>query len=197
MVLKKDFDIMNKKYIVARGVDDRFGCLVLLELLRKYAKAKKLDKLGYKLSFVWSVQEEVGLRGAFAIGNTLKPDVVIAVDSGTSTDAPGMPKNYAPFLMGKGPGLRLVDNRAVASPVLRKYIEKVAKRNRIPLQMLTTGGSTDAAAIQSTGCAVMPLCIPMRYTHATVEAVHLDDLKNLIKLLGKVLDGLGKELKGK
>jgi putative aminopeptidase FrvX len=197
MVLKKDFDVMNKKYVIARGMDDRFGCLVILEVLRRLAKAKKLDKLGIKLSFVWSVQEEIGLRGAFAVANRLQPDAVFAVDSGSSTDAPGMPKNINPFKMGEGPGLRLVDSRAVASPVLRRYIQKVAKKNKISLQVLATGGSTDAAAIQSIGCAAMPMCIPLRYTHSTVEVIHMDDLNDLIRLMVKILEGVGKELKGK
>lgn len=192
MTLKKDFDIMRRKLVVARGLDDRFGCVAILEILRRMAG--EASRLPVRLTFVWSVQEEIGLRGAFAIASRLQPDIVFAIDSGSTTDAPGMPRELAPFKLGKGPGLRLVDNRAVASPVLRAYIEKVAKRNRIPLQVLVTGGSTDAAAMQQMGCAAMPVAIPLRYTHSTVEVIHLDDLENLVRLMVKVLQGIGKGL---
>jgi putative aminopeptidase FrvX len=191
MVTKKDIDYLTNKIIVARGLDDRFGCVALLEILRNVAK--KAEKLPLRVTFAWSVQEEIGLRGAHALAHRLRPDVVFAVDSGTATDGPDgiIPKDMAPFIMGKGPGLRLVDNQAVASPVLRNFIGQVAKKNRLPLQTFVTGGSTDAAAIQNVGCAVMPMSLPLRYTHSTVECISLDDLGNLIKLMTKVLEGIG------
>jgi len=193
-VTKKDIDYMRKRIIVARGLDDRFGCVAVLEVLRNIAK--KAKGLPVVLTFAWSVQEEIGLRGAHALAHKLRPDVVFAVDSGSATDGPAgiTPKELSPFIMGKGPGLRLVDNQAVASPILRKFIGNVAKRNRIPLQTLVTGGSTDAAAIQNVGCAMMPMVVPLRYTHSTVECISLDDLQNLIKLLTKTLETI-KELK--
>jgi len=191
IVTKKDIDYIHNKIIVARGLDDRFGCVAILEILRNIAK--KAQKLPLKLTFAWSVQEEIGLRGAHALAHRLRPDVVFAVDSGSATDGPDgiIPKEMAPFIMGKGPGLRLVDNQAVASLVLRNFIGQVAKKNRLPLQTFVTGGSTDAAAIQNVGCAVMPMSLPLRYTHSTVECISLDDLQNLVKLMTKVLEGIG------
>jgi putative aminopeptidase FrvX len=191
MVTKKDIDHIHKNVIVARGLDDRFGCVAILEILRNIAK--KAEKLPLRVTFAWSVQEEIGLRGAHALAHRLRPDVVFAVDSGSATDGPDgiVPKELAPFVMGKGPGLRLVDNQAVASPTLRNFVGQVAKKNRLPLQTFVTGGSTDAAAIQMVGCAMMPMSIPLRYTHSTVECISLEDLGNLIKLMTKVLEGIG------
>jgi putative aminopeptidase FrvX len=191
IVTKKDIDYMRKRVIVGRGLDDRFGCVAILEVLRNIAK--KADKLPIQLTFAWSVQEEIGLRGAHALAHRLRPDVVFAVDSGSATDGPEgiVPKEMTPFIMGKGPGIRLVDNLAVASPVLRNFVCQVAKKNKLPLQTMVTGGSTDAAAIQNVGCAVMPLILPLRYTHSTVECISIGDLENLVKLMTKVLEGIG------
>jgi len=190
-VTKKDIDYMRGHIIVARGLDDRFGCVAVLEVLRRLAK--KVKGLPVRLTFAWSVQEEIGLRGAHALAHRLRPDVVLALDSCSATDGPDgiVPKDLTPFILGKGPGLRIVDNQAVASPVLRAFIGKVAKKNRLPLQTVVSGGSTDAAAIQNVGCAIMPLSIPLRYTHSTVECIDLKDLENLIKLVVKVLEGIG------
>jgi len=186
MVLKKDFTVMNKKYICARGLDDRAGCAVLIDVYEKLKKAKL--KIG--LTLVFSTQEEVGLRGAIAIANTLRPDYIFAVDSLSTTDGPGLPKNSEPVLLGKGAALRLIDNRAMASPILKDYLIKLAKKKKIPLQLGVTGGSTDGAAVQECGAAMMPICMPMRYTHSSVEVVHLDDLKNISRLLVEAVKGL-------
>ena len=186
MVLKKDFTVMNKKYICARGMDDRAGCAILMDIHQKLKKVKL--KLGVTL--VFSTQEEVGLRGAIAIANTLKPDYIFAVDSLSTTDGPGLPKNSEPVVLGKGPALRLIDNRAMASPMLKDYLVKLAKKKKIPLQVGVTGGSTDGAAVQECGAAMMPVCMPLRYTHSPVEIVHLDDLKNISKLLVEAVKGL-------
>lgn len=188
IVLKKDFEVMAKKYLVARALDDRFGCEAQLEMLR--ALAPKADRLPVKVSLVWSVQEEIGLRGAAAIANTLKPNFVFAIDCASTSDAPGASRENRPFVLGKGPGLRLVDNRSIASPTLRKLMNTVARKNRIPLQEAVTGGGTDAAAIQTAGCAAISVAIPLRYTHSTVECIHVDDLKNLIKLMVKTIEAL-------
>jgi putative aminopeptidase FrvX len=186
MVLKKDFVVLNKKYISARGLDDRAGCAILMDVHERLKKVK----LKTGVTLVFSTQEEVGLRGAIAIANTLKPDYIFAVDSLSTTDGPGLPKTSEPVLLGKGPALRLIDNRAMASPMLKEYLIKLAKKKKIPLQIGVTGGSTDGAAVQECGAAMMPVCMPLRYTHSPVEIVHLDDLKNISKLLVETVKAL-------
>jgi putative aminopeptidase FrvX len=188
ITFKKHFSILNKNMICTRGIDNRAGCLALIEMLKLvYNK-----ELGVKLSFVWSVQEEIGLRGAKVVANTMRPDYVLAVDTYTTTDAPDMPTHLEPVKLGEGPVLRLIDSRAIASPVLREMITKVAKEYDIPLQLGITGGTTDGAAVQECGALTMPLGIPLRYTHSLVECCHKNDLENLIRLLTRTIEEIEK-----
>jgi len=186
MVLKKEFLVMNKKYISARGLDDRCGCAILIDMFKRLKRVK----IKQGLTLVFSVQEEIGLRGATVIANTLKPEFIFAVDSFSGTDQPGLKSNIEPAKLGAGPTLRLIDNRAMASPMLKEYLVKLAKKKKIPLQMSVTGGSTDGAAVQECGAAMMPIAIPLRYTHSPVEVVHYDDMVNASKLLVEAVKGL-------
>ena len=77
----------------------------------------------------------------------------------------------------------MVDARVVATPSFGEKLAKIAKRDKIQVQHGVTGGSTDGMALQESGAATMPLGIPMRYSHSSVEVIHLDVLKNLVKLL--------------
>jgi endoglucanase len=138
------------------------------------------------------VQEEIGLRGANVIANTTDFDYVIALDTYSTTDSPGLDKYYQPVLLGKGPVLRMVDVRMIASPKFRDRLTSIAKKERIPLQYGVTGGSTDGAIIQTSGAITMPIGIPMRYTHSATEMVHMDDFANLIKLLTSAVKDIQK-----
>ena len=184
ITLKKDFDVMNGKYIISRALDNRVGTYGILRALQILSK-KKLNK---RITFVWTVQEEIGLRGAFVVSNTMKPDWAIAVDTYTTTDAPDMPTHLVPIVLGKGPVLRILDGRFIAAEHIRKKVEDIAKKSRIPYQKGLTGGTTDASAIQESGTAVIPIGVPMRYTHSPVEVVHADDIDNFVKLLVAVAE---------
>lgn len=186
MRLKKDFVILNKKMVSGRGMDDRVGCTVLIGLLRKISK----KKLKNKISFVWSVQEEVGLRGASIIGRTLKPDYAFPVDTYATADIPGLKIHVAPGKLGLGPIMRMIDNRVMATPSLRYFVEEVAKKHKVPLQMSVSGGTTDAFPIQiaEEGIPTLPICVPTKYVHSPVEVCHLDDMENLVKLLSYVIE---------
>ena len=179
VIIKKDYFEVNKKMVCSRALDNRVGVTALLKLFDNLKKSKFKGKV----SLIWSVQEEIGLRGATVIANTMKFDYVIALDTYSTTDSPGLEKFYQPVFLGKGPVLRLVDVRMIASPKFKKLIDKVAKASKIPIQYGVTGGSTDGAVMQTSGALTMPIGIPMRYTHSATEMVHLDDLANLIKLL--------------
>jgi putative aminopeptidase FrvX len=188
MVLKKDISYIGKDVICARGVDDRAGCAVLLDALAKL----KDKKLPARLTFVWSVQEEIGLRGAKVIGFTLRPDYVFAVDTMTTTDGPMQGNTYEKILVGGGPAMRMFDSAAIASPKLRKMVEEVAKRSKIPLQYGSGGGATDGAAIQEFGALAMPLGIPMKYTHSPTECASLKDIREMSRLLVKLAEHISK-----
>ena len=188
IVFKKHFSILNNDIVCTRGIDDRVGCLALIDML----KLVHNKELGVKLSFVWSVQEEIGLRGARVVANTMRPDYVFAIDTYTTTDAPDMPSHLEPVKLGDGPVLRMIDSRAIASPILREMITKVAKEHDIPVQLGITGGTTDGAAVQECGALTMPLGIPLRYTHSLVECYHKNDLKHLIQLLMRIIKEIEK-----
>jgi putative aminopeptidase FrvX len=191
MVLKKDITYITKDLICARGIDDRGGCAILLDALEQL----KDRKLPIRVTLVWSVQEEIGLRGARAAAFNLRPDYVFAVDTMTTTDAPMTEEIYEKVLVGGGPALRMFDNVAIASPKLRELVEQVARAAKLPLQYGTGGGSTDGAAMQDTGCLMMPLGIVMRYTHSPTEVASISDMENMVKLVVKIADRLAKDHK--
>lgn len=188
VIIKKDFFTVNKDMVCSRALDNRVGVLALLKVFENL----KNMKFKGKVSFIWTVQEEIGLRGANVIANTMDFDYVIALDTYSTTDSPGLEKFYQPVYLGKGPVLRMVDVRMIASPKFRARIEAIAKKEKIPLQFGVTGGSTDGAIIQTSGAITMPIGIPMRYTHSSTEIVHMGDLANLIKLLTATVKELQK-----
>ena len=179
MVFKKDITYLGEDVVCARGIDDRAGCAVLLD-----AMAEVKDKgLKARLSFVWSVQEEIGLRGAKVIGFSLHPDYVFAVDTMTTTDAPMQGSTFEKIPIGGGPAMRMFDNAAIASPKLRRLVEEVASKAGIPLQYGSGGGATDGAVIQEFGALTMPLGLPMKYTHSPTECGSLSDMRNMSRLI--------------
>lgn len=190
MVFKKDVTFI-RDMVCARGVDDRAGCAVLLEALDRLRKRA----LPLRLVFVWSVQEETGLKGAKVIGFKMAPEYVFAIDTMTTTDGPGQGETYEKILLGSGPALRMLDHAAVASPKLRRLVEEVAKAAKLPLQYGTGGGATDGAVIQDFGSLMMPLGIPMRYTHSPTECASMKDLDNLTKLIVLISERLAKGAK--
>jgi len=180
---KKDFIVMGK-YIVTRGIDDRAGCAVLLELLERI-KEKELKK---KVTFVWTIQEETGLRGAEAMADRMDFDEVYAIDSMTSGVMPGVPFYLSPVKPGEGPAIRFVDRRGVSCSVLKDKVLRIAAKHGIPVQLAITGGSTDAAAVFTHGIRALPICIPVKYTHSPVEMSHVADIKNTVELLEKIVE---------
>jgi putative aminopeptidase FrvX len=181
MVFKKDITYITPDLLCSRGIDNRAGCAILLEALEQL----KDKKLPMKMTFVWSVQEETGLTGAKVCGFRLNPDYVFAV-------APIGGDTYEKVFLGKGPAMRMFDNAAVASPKLRRLLEEVAKANKIPLQYGTGGGSTDGAAMQEFGSLMMPIGIPMRYTHSPTECASMKDIENTVKLVVKTAERIAK-----
>lgn len=193
MVFKKDITYITPDLVCARGIDNRAGCAILLDALEKL----KGRRLAVKMTFVWSVQEETGLKGAKVVGFSLRPDYVFAVDTMTTNDAPMSGDTFEKVLIGGGPAMRMFDNAAIASPKLRKMLEEVAKANRIPLQYGTGGGSTDGAAMQDFGSLMMPIGLPMKYTHSPTECASLSDMRNASRLVVKVAERIAKDSKAR
>jgi len=171
-------ELKGKKF-TGRALDNRIGCFALFETLKLLAESDT----DMKLSFVWSVQEEIGLRGAKVVANTLKPDYVVAVDTYTTSDSPGLESFYKPIKLGEGPVLRMVDVRAIASPKMARHFRDVADEQKIPYQYGVTGGTTDGMALQESGSMTISIGVPVKYSHSTVEVGHWDDVKTLPKLI--------------
>ena len=168
--------------LVAKSMDDRVGVLVAIETLRA------LKSSPYDLYFVFTTQEEVGVRGAAASAYGVDPDIGIALDVTPTGDTP-----YAlrmEMALGKGPCIKIQDVGMIADPRIVQWMIRAAEKNKIPYQreVLLIGG-TDARAIQLTRAGVPAGCIsiPVRYVHSPSEMVDYADVQNTIKLLTAVL----------
>ncbi len=177
VTVSKEVLMLGEDIISSRSLDDRFGCVVLLELL--HSLHSRISNCTIK--FVWSTQEEMGLRGAkVASGEDI--DMVIVIDSCSSTDFPQAPDHTSDIVLGDGPVARFLDEGAMANPALIKFVQRIAGEYNIPLQIGITGGRTDGAVIQERGARMVPLGVGVRYTHSPVECIHLGDLRNLVSL---------------
>jgi len=180
VTLEKGITRIGKDLVSGRALDDRVGCAILMEAFERLEKRK----LKGRTSFVWSVQEEMGLRGAKVISNTLMPDHVIVIDTCSSGDAPGVDEGHLqPAILGRGAVIRVFDSQSIASPKLREAAVKIAAAKRIPVQEVVAGGTTDATAVQESGSAVLPIGVGMRNTHSTTETVSLKDIDAAINLV--------------
>lgn len=168
--------------IVAKAFDDRIGCAVLIKVLRR------LDETPHEVYFVFSVQEEVGLRGARTGAYGLDPEVGIAVDITASADTPEAPKMA--MKLGAGPCIKVMDSGMVAHPGIKNLLIDTAEANDIPYQLeVLEHGSTDAAAIQLARGGVAAGCVSLacRYYHTPSEMLDVADVENTVALLLAVL----------
>jgi tetrahedral aminopeptidase len=170
--------------LVAKSMDNRAGVLVAIEALRLLqAKVSPHD-----LYFVFTTQEEVGIRGAATSAYGIDPDAGVAVDVTPTGDTPHALKME--MALGKGPCIKFQDVGAISDPRIVQWMIRAAEKNRIPYQreVLLVGG-TDARAIQSVRAGVPAGCIsiPVRYVHSPSEMIDYEDLQNTAKLLAAVL----------
>jgi endoglucanase len=140
---------------------------------------------------VFTVQEEVGLRGAFTSTYGIEPHIGIALDTTVAADIPGVPGEQRVTSLGKGVGIKVLDGNLISHRGLVDEFVALAKRNKITYQLeILPRGGTDAGAIQRsrTGVKTITLSIPTRYLHTVVETVHKDDVLATEALLKKFLD---------
>ena len=180
---KDTFMIMNKRFFVGRALDNRMGGFMIAEVARLLKENKK--KLPFGLYITNAVQEEVGLRGAQMITETIRPYVAIVTDLTHDTHTPMINKiKEGDCAMEKGPVLTF--GPAVQNNLL-KLIIKTAKKGKIDVQRAaasrSTGTDTDAFAFNTGGVASALISLPLRYMHTTVETVAKKDVENVIKLI--------------
>jgi len=172
-VFKKHFAVLNHRYVSTRSLDDRFGVVALVEAIKDLVD----HDLDGRWIFAFTVQEEVGLKGARFLAERYSPKYAFAVDSfACCGDLTGDVK------LGGGAVIRAVDNSAIYTRELARKVTEIASRNEVPLQIGVTGGGTDASAFQHKS-EVLALSVPIRYLHSEVETLHLADLEALIKLI--------------
>ncbi|MGO9308626.1 MAG: M42 family metallopeptidase [Spirochaetia bacterium] len=168
--------------MVAKAMDDRIGCAVLLQTMKELARSP------HDLYFVFTVQEEVGLRGAGTSGFGVEPEIALAVDVTLTGDTP----ECAPMAvaLGAGPAIKIKDAGMLAHPGVKDWLLRTAEAGAIPCQReVLVRGTTDASAIQVSRAGVPAGCvsIPTRYVHSPSEVVDYGDAEAAVRLLVRAL----------
>ena len=168
--------------LVAKAMDDRIAVVVMIETLRQ------LKSSPHEVYFVFTVQEEVGVRGATTAAYGIDPDLGLAIDvTGTGDTPKGLVMEVA---LGKGPAIKVKDAGMIADPRVVDWMVKTAEKAKIPYQLeVLVRGGTDARAIQLTRAGVPAGClsIPCRYVHSPSEMVDIHDVENAVSLLIELL----------
>jgi endoglucanase len=175
-------DLGNR--LLSKAMDDRIGAAVLIETLRQ------IRNTPHQLFFVFSVQEEVGVRGATTAAFGIDPDLGLAVDVTGVGDTPRRANLRNQVSLGKGAAIKVRDSGMLADPRVVDWMIRSAEKAGIPYQLeILEGGSTDARAIQLTRAGVPAGClsIPTRYVHSPSEMVDYSDVQNAVKLLSALL----------
>ena len=170
--------------LLAKSLDDRIGCAILIETL------KQLKQTPHQIHFVFTVQEEVGPRGAITAAYKVQPDVSLAVDVTDSGDLPG--RKHFEVEMGQGPAIKVMDKGMLAHPGLKRWLVQTAQDYKIPYQMeILRFGTTDAQAMQLSreGSAAGAVSIPCRHVHTPSEMVSYSDVQHAVALILGLLSG--------
>ena len=181
-VFRQDFvDLGNR--VVSKAMDDRIGCVILMET------AKRLKNSSNEIHFVFTVQEEVGCRGAETSAYAIKPDLGIAVDVTRTGDMPEAATMEV--ALGKGPAIKVRDSSIIVPPKVRQFLIQTAKELDMPYQLeVLESGGTDAGPMQRSrgGVPSGVISIPTRHLHSPSEMVDINDTEGCIKLLTAVLE---------
>ncbi len=174
------------EHVTGKALDDRVCLFAMLEA------AKRVDDPDVTVHFCATVQEELGIRGASALGVDLDPDLAVALDVTVAQDVPAVEKeaDYVTEL-GEGAAVKLKDGSVVTTPKVHRRMRSVAERREIPHQTeILPSGGTDTAGFQNTHGAkpVGAISVPTRYLHTVTESVHGDDVAAAIDLLAAFLD---------
>lgn len=185
VVLRPNFVDLGAR-ITGAALDNRVGCWLLIELLRR------LERPRHHIYGVFTVQEEVGLRGAGPAGFGIDPDLAVALDVTAAMDVPGVPAERQVSRLGGGAALKIVDLRSISARWLIDEFVDLAEREDIPCQLeVFISGGTDAAPLQlvRAGVPSLTLSIPLRYIHSGAEMVDKGDLNACLALLIAYLEG--------
>jgi len=190
ITIEKHYHALAGTRANARSFDDRVGCTALVAAV--WALGPSLP--GRDVTFIWSTEEEVGLRGAAAAAERLAaagriPKTVFAIDTFVSSDSPLENPRFAHALLGRGFVVRAVDNSNVVPRALSDRVVAIARRHNIPAQYGVTGGGNDGSAFTRYGAVDVALGWPLRYSHSPAEVVDTRDVRGL----AGIVEALAKE----
>lgn len=178
------FERLGDDRVMAKALDDRAGCAVMVKTLEALAN----DRLDVTLVAAFTVQEEVGLRGAGTAAWQIDPDIAIALEGSIAADIPGIPAARQPTRQGKGPSIRIMDSGMIGMPKMIRALANTAESARIPFQyQVPAPGGTDAGAIHRTRGGVLSgvISLPCRYIHAPCTIMRLDDFEHTVQLVAE------------
>jgi endoglucanase len=167
--------------VVGKALDNRAGCTAAIRLLESFARKPPFATV----IFAFTVQEELGMRGATVAASSAHPDVALVFESAVAADSPDVGPKDRLLSVGKGPAVRVLDNSMVTQRLMLEYIKKTGKIHQVPYQLhINFGGATDAGKIHLSGKGIPTgvLSTPCRYLHSPSLMLSLQDLDNLLKL---------------
>ena len=185
-VYRSDYVEFGDSRVKMKALDDRIGCALLLDLIR--------SDLPYDTTFVFTVQEEVGARGAAAAAFKVQPDISVILETTTAGDICGVEGEQKACVLEGGPVVSYMDRVTVYDHALYTLAMDTAKAAGIPAQTKTrVAGGNDASTVQRTGAGsrVLAISAPTRYLHSPVDVIDKKDVENMRKLLKELLPKLG------
>ena len=180
---KSDFVEFGNNMIKSKALDDRLGCAVMLELLQEKSK------INY--TCVFSVQEEIGTRGATASAYTVNPDYAIVIETTTASDIPDTPENKKVCKVGRGAVVSFMDRGTIYNKDLYKKAREIADKNGIANQTKTVvAGGNDASAIHKSagGIKTIAVSLPCRYIHSSASVGSKADMESVKSLANALLE---------
>ena len=173
-----------------KSLDNRISVFVLIEVL----KALQSTPHPYDIYAVFTVQEEVGIRGAQVATQNIEPDFGFAIDTTIAFDVPGSQAHEQVTKLGGGAAVKILDSTAIADYRMVEFIKKVAGDKQIKWQPeLLAKGGTDTAMVQRmtrSGSIAGAVSIPTRHIHQVIETIHKEDIESSIQLIKNCLTGL-------
>lgn len=183
-IFYSDLVYFGDRKVKSKALDDRVGCLTLIESIK--------DDYPFDLYLCFTVQEEVGLRGATVASYNIDPDIGLVIEGTTCSDVPGVDPSRHTTRMGKGPAISIADLASYSNKEVVALLIKTAKEANIPFQIKEgVSGGNDAGEIQRArgGAKTGVVSVPCRYIHSPSSVMDLNDLNNTIRLVQEFLKG--------
>jgi tetrahedral aminopeptidase len=186
---ERDLEIMGD-CVNCKSLDNRASVYILIEALRQ------IDKTPYDFYGVFTVQEEVGLRGANLAAHRINPDFGLGLDTTIAYDVPGAQPQEKVTSLGEGAAIKIMDGSVICDQRMVSYLKEIAENNAIKWQPeILSAGGTDTASLQrngKTGAITGAISLPTRHLHQVIEMAHQEDIISCIRLLKSAIENLDK-----